>query len=58
MPVVLEVIARIPELDHTCGYGCIGEPYDGSYTSKTKKLSHRIPRGTDVSDRALIAVRR
>lgn len=43
VPVVLEVIARIPELDHTCGYGCIGEPYDGSYTSKTKKLSHRIP---------------
>ena len=38
VPVVLAVIARIPELDHTCGYGCIGEPYDGSYTSKTKKL--------------------
>jgi hypothetical protein len=32
------VIARIPALEHTCGYGCIGEPYDGSYTSKTKKL--------------------
>ena len=39
VPVVLEVIARIPELEHTCGHGCTGEPYDGSYTSKTKKLS-------------------
>ena len=41
VPVVLEVIAHIPELEHTCGYGCVGEPYDGSYTSKTKKLSLR-----------------
>jgi purine nucleoside phosphorylase len=39
VPVVLEVIARIPELDHTCGYGCIGEPFEGSYTNKQKKLS-------------------
>ena len=41
VPVVLEVIARIPGLEHTCGYGCIGEPYEGSYTNKTKKLSRR-----------------
>jgi 5'-methylthioadenosine phosphorylase len=41
VPVVLEVIARIPDLEHTCGYGCTGEPYEGSYTSKTEKLSRR-----------------
>jgi 5'-methylthioadenosine phosphorylase len=39
VPVVLEVIARIPKLEHTCGYGCIGEPFEGSYTNKQKKLS-------------------
>lgn len=48
VPVVLEAIARIPKLEHTCGYGCIGEPYEGSYTSKQKKLSRNAqPRSLD-----------
>jgi 5'-methylthioadenosine phosphorylase len=32
VPIVLRCIARLPTLEHTCGEGCTGEPYTGSYT--------------------------
>ena len=32
VPIVLECIARIPNLEHTCGTECTGEPYEGIYT--------------------------
>lgn len=32
VPIVLECIARVPNLQHTCGIECTGEPYEGSYT--------------------------
>ncbi len=37
VPIVLECIARLPELQHTCGIECTGEPYKGSYTKPAKK---------------------
>ena len=37
VPIILETIARIGSLKHTCAYECIGEPYEGSYTNPDKK---------------------
>lgn len=37
VPVLLEAIRRVPEIQHTCGIGCTGEPYEGSYTRKTPR---------------------
>lgn len=34
VPILLEVIRRVPELAHTCGVSCTGEPYEGIYTRK------------------------
>jgi len=33
VPIVLKCIARVPNLQHTCGTECTGEPYEGSYTN-------------------------
>lgn len=38
VPIVLECIVRIKSMEQTCGYGCTGEPYRGSYTNPMKKL--------------------
>lgn len=33
VPIVLGAVARVPSLEHTCGEGCTGETYTGSYTA-------------------------
>ena len=33
VPIALRAIARVASLEHTCGEGCTGETYTGSYTA-------------------------
>jgi len=34
VPIVLEAVRAVARQSHTCGTGCTGEPYRGSYTKK------------------------
>ena len=42
LPILLECIVRVTELEQTCGHICVGEPVEGTFTDPEAKTDENI----------------
>ena len=42
VPVLLESIVRAANIEHTCGFGCIGQPTEGTFTDPESKKQENV----------------